>query len=254
MKRNPLIAFILIQSTKLAIRKHDIKSVWVIGRTGTVVTSELIEGLLKKQAPVRRQILREKTPYTVLFSYLGIEDRVYSIRSWMQIIWKVFLQLLLGKRAPSWVIVQLNEFDASKTRLLTSGIVPQVIVWLDNPVSSELKDILKKKNCISLLQKEVDTDKKVLLPQYSIYRGERRVGFFRLITWRTVKTGTSISGIWNKYNSKCKSIIMHRGLYLRDPYGFAIAFGLHNGMNIRKLTDVLPSLIVTPPQLNSDIT
>jgi len=245
MKRNFIIESLLLTCTRLVSIKHHIKTVWVVGKTGTVVASELIEGVLKKYEPVRRQLFREKTSYSAMLTILGYEDRDYSPFEWFILFIKILTHLVIGKRVFSWVILQINTFDTSKARLLQSSLIPETIISLDNPVDERLKAILKTNNATALIRKEVENISTVTQPLYSVFYGERKTGFFRLVTWRTVTAGTSVSGIWNRTSAKFKSIIIHRGNYLRDPYCFSIAFGLHQGLSIKKIQAILPALIIS---------
>lgn len=125
---------------KIAIKKHKIRLMIIVGDTATDVARELIYTVLKEKINVRRNTNSIWWDLSLPLNILGYEDRRYSALGWFKTFLSVVIALLLNKPNPQLIILNADSANKSTVKYWTDLVEPEYLVVLNYQGNTALTD------------------------------------------------------------------------------------------------------------------
>jgi hypothetical protein len=124
----------------MAIKKHKIRLMIIVGDTATDVARELIYTVLKEKINVRRNTNSIWWDLSVPLNILGYEDRRYTALGWLKTFVSVVIALLLNKSNPQLIILNADSANKSTVKYWTELVEPEYLVVLNYQGNTALTD------------------------------------------------------------------------------------------------------------------
>jgi len=144
MRTAPRKTLVAIFSTlaKMAIKKHKIRLMIIVGNTATDIARELIYTVLKEKVNVRRNTYPIWWDLSVPLNILGYEDRRYSALGWLKTFVSVVSALILNKPNPQLIILNADSANKSTVKYWKNLVEPEYLVILNYQGNTALTDEL----------------------------------------------------------------------------------------------------------------
>jgi hypothetical protein len=117
--------------TKVAIRKHKIEFITVVGWYGTELVREGAYEVLSEKYNIRRNIQKISSDVSVPLNILGYKDQKYTVVGWLGIIFRSLFTLLIYPRNEHKFVLSLNLTQKSIADYWFSIIKPRILVLLN---------------------------------------------------------------------------------------------------------------------------
>lgn len=114
--------------SKWAIKKHSMELIVVAGAYDTRIVKDLSYTLLHPKVNVRRLNTEPWWDFSIPLAILGYKDVKRSIPSWLFLLFRANIRLLLGKPNPQAMILNLNYTKDDTADFWTSFIEPDILV------------------------------------------------------------------------------------------------------------------------------
>lgn len=207
--RKTLVA-IFSSLSKLAIKKHKIRLMIIVGNTASDVARELIYTVLKEKVNVRRNTNSIWWDLSVPLNILGYEDRRYSALGWIKTFLSVVIALLLNKPNPQLIILNADSANKTTIKYWTDLVDPEYLIILNYQGNTALTDELilrtiNKPGTIVIPAKVVRE-----IPLLQKIKGKKIVTYANVNSDLIIKT-TSSGDIYVKYESQ-KKILNRKAL------------------------------------------
>lgn len=142
MRTTPRKTLVAIFSSlaKIAIKKHKIRLMIIVGNTATDVARELIYTVLKDKVNVRRNTNSIWWDLSVPLNILGYDDRRYTALGWVKTFVSIVIALLLNKSNPQLIILNADSANKSTVKYWTDLVEPEYLVVLNYQGNTALTD------------------------------------------------------------------------------------------------------------------
>lgn len=138
-----LLRYTLRYLSKLAINKHSLEIIVVCGWHGTDITTEGIYTILKKEGKkVRRTFHTPNVDWEIPLAVLGVKNVPNNVASWMYVILKTIVRLIVLKPNQSILVLQFSATDAGIMKYWVSFLNPTFVIILNSHAGSLNLDLL----------------------------------------------------------------------------------------------------------------
>jgi UDP-N-acetylmuramyl pentapeptide synthase len=128
MQPRLILKKILANLAQLAIKKHNMQLVVIIGVNGTEIIKELCYSILAPSHKVRRVVNKPWWDLSIPLSILGYKDQKRNVFQWLYLIVKSYLYLLIGPRNSGILILNMNYSHQDTMNFWSNFINPDILI------------------------------------------------------------------------------------------------------------------------------
>ena len=156
--------------SRLAIRRHSMELIIIVGWHGTEIVREAIYEILNEKFHVRRNTKNLWWDLSVPLTILGYKDKKRSVVRWLWLCIRALFYLLFGRRSPHKIVLNLNTSDENTVEFWSKFIRPEYLVIVNQKESTKLIETLIKNT-------EKNMGKIIYDPSMSRLNVKKTVGF-----------------------------------------------------------------------------
>jgi hypothetical protein len=131
--------------TRRTIKKNQMTNFVVRGWYGTEITKEFIYHSLNTKFYVRRNITKPWWDMSYPLAILGYSDERRNVFGWMNLICRVSMRLLFGKKHKQYIVLNINYADKNTIKFWDTFINPSYLVITSYKKNFDLINILIKR-------------------------------------------------------------------------------------------------------------
>ncbi len=139
-----LLKIYLSALAKVAIKKHNMEMIIVVGWHGTEIARELIYEILSDKFQVRRNTKNIWWDLSVPLTILGYEDKRRNLFTWIGIIIKATVYLIIGPRSPHKIVLNLVTSHEDTAKFWSEFINPDFLIIVNQKEIDPLTDLLTR--------------------------------------------------------------------------------------------------------------
>ncbi|MBN1916112.1 hypothetical protein JW796_03940 [Candidatus Dojkabacteria bacterium] len=156
--------------SRLAIKKHSMELIIIVGWHSTEIVREAIYEILNEKFLVRRNVKNLWWDLSVPLTVLGYKDKKRNMAGWFIVCVRALFYLIVGQRNPHKIILNLNTVHSSTADFWTEFIKPDFLIIVNQKTKSRLIENLIENT-------EKNSGKVIYDPLKSKFQFERAVGF-----------------------------------------------------------------------------